>query len=81
MAVRDGVEADLTALGMSDTGEGQAALLLAARLDAADGEQGGGMAAMARELRILMADLRARSIPPDDDPLERLKGKRDKRRG
>ncbi len=80
-SVRSGVVADLTAMGMLTSGEGQAALVLADALDSpAEDASVSGLAAAARELRMLLADMRARPRAKDEHPLDQLKAKRDSRK-
>lgn len=81
MSVSSGVMADLQALGLTDSGEGQAALTLAEQLDSpAEDETSTGRAALVRELRMVMAGLRARPAKTAADPLDELEAKRAKRR-
>jgi hypothetical protein len=81
MSVFESVEKDLKTLGLSDSSEGAAALVLAARLDVPDDSDSvAGLAAAARELRQLMEGLRARPVAAVADPLDELVSRRTKRR-
>jgi phosphoribosyl-dephospho-CoA transferase len=79
--VFDGILADLAALGLAASGEGRAALVLASRLDDQLGEEStAALAAAARELRMIMNDLRGRPVGQLADPLDELEAKRARRR-
>jgi hypothetical protein len=81
MSVFESVEKDLKALGLADSAEGSAALVLADRLDVpGESDSLAGLAAAARELRALMDSLRARPVSVKADPLDDLASRRERRR-
>ncbi len=81
MTVRSGTYAELKELGLLKTGMGQAALLLAKRMDQAGAnDSSAGAAAAARELRMLMADMRDRPATGAVDPVDELRARRASRR-
>ena len=71
--------AQLVAIGRAESPLGAASLVLAARLDAG-ADPGSAMAAMAKELRGIMADL-LRDAPAVADPVDELKARRKARLG
>lgn len=73
------VRGELERIGKSGTPLGAAAQRLAIRLDA-DEDPGSAMAAMAKELRAIMAEL-GRSAPAAADPVDELKRRRQRRLG
>lgn len=74
------VRAELEAQGQADTPAGATALALAARLDGGVGtDPGSAVAAMSKELRMLMADL-SKSPVAGRDPVDELRERRRARR-
>lgn len=71
--------AELVALGKLDSPLGAVALTLAARLDQGQ-DPGSAMAAMAKELRVTMAEL-GRTGQAAADPVDELRRRREERRG
>lgn len=76
-SVRAAVEASLREAGKRDTAMGEAALVLAARLDAGT-DPGSAMAAMAKELRTTMTEL-TRGVSAVADPVDELRRRRERR--
>lgn len=74
------VTAELTSAGMLDSHQGQAALLLAKRLASGE-DSGASMAQVVRQLRETMTAAMAAAAPPEADPVDELRAKREKRRG
>lgn len=73
------VEAQLVSLGKESVPLGAAAVVLAARLDAA-ADPGSAMAAMSKELRTIMTEL-TRTATAAKDPVDELLARRKARRG
>ena len=65
---------ELTAAGVAHTSEGQAALLLARRIDAGD-ETANGLTALVKQHAACMTAALSKAEPAEDDPLERLRRK------
>lgn len=78
MGVADNVADQLAAMAKTDTALGATALAIAKRLDDS-GTADTAMAAMAKELRAILADL-ARDAPAKGDPVDELKRRREARR-
>ena len=78
-SIRVAVREELDRIGKADSPMGAAALKLAARLDVGE-DPGSAMAAMAKELRVTMAEL-GRSAPAVSDPVDELKRRRERRLG
>lgn len=78
-AVLAATKAQLGGIGKVDSPLGAAALVLAARLDAG-ADPGSAMAAMAKELRTIMAEL-LQSTPAVADPVDELRARRKARLG
>ena len=72
------VTAELTEAGMLDSHQGQAALLLAHRLESGE-DTGAAMAQMVRQLRETMAAALASVEPDEVDPVDELKARRESR--
>lgn len=72
------VTAELTDAGMLDSHQGQAALLLARRLESGD-DTGAAMAQMVRQLQQTMASALASVEPAEADPVDELKARRESR--
>ncbi len=72
------VTAELSAAGMLDTHKGQAALLLARRMESGD-DTGAALAQMVRQLRETMASALASAEPDEVDPVDELRAKRERR--
>lgn len=73
------VTAELTAAGMLDSHQGQAALLLARRMESGD-DAGAALAQMVRQLRETMASALSSAVPDEVDPVDELRARRDRRR-
>ena len=73
------VTAELTAAGMLDSHQGQAALLLARRMESGD-DTGAALAQMVRQLRETMASALSSAVPDEVDPVDELRARRDRRR-
>lgn len=73
------VTAELTEAGMLDSHQGQAALLLAQRLESGD-DTGAALAQMVRQLRETMASALSSAVPDEVDPVDELRARRDRRR-
>ena len=73
------VTEELIAGGVLDTSPGQAALLLAQRMELGATDTGSAVAAMSRELRSLMAEALGKSEAVSD-PMDELKARRESRR-
>jgi len=73
-SVLTAVEAQLAATGKATAPLGAAAVVLAARLDLG-ADTGSGMAAMAKELRTIVAEL-ARAAPAVNDQVDELRKRR-----
>lgn len=71
--------AELVAVTREHTPLGRAALVLAGRLDRADGDTGSSTAALARELRVTLEEA-LRDAPRTADALDDLEAQRQKRR-
>jgi hypothetical protein len=79
--VTDAVTAELRATGVVGSSAGQAALVLARRMDGAGDDVGGSaLAALARALREMMTAALATSTPAAD-PLDELLARRERRTG
>ena len=76
-SVSAAVRAELARVNKSDSSLGLAALALAKRLDEGD-DPGSAMAAMAKELRVVMNELLARA-PAVADPVDELRKRRERR--
>lgn len=72
------VTAELADAGMLDSHQGQAALLLAQRLESGD-DTGAAMAQMVRQLQQTMASALASQEPDEVDPVDELRAKRERR--
>ena len=70
--------AELTEAGMLDSHQGQAALLLAHRLESGE-DTGAAMAQMVRQLQLTMASALASVEPDEVDPVDELKARRESR--
>lgn len=70
---------ELVAGGVLDTSPGQAALLLAQRMELGTTDTGSAVAAMSRELRSLMAEALGKTETAAD-PMDELKARRESRR-
>lgn len=79
MDVTAATKAQLDAVGRADTHLGAVALALAERIDQ-NVDVGSAMAAMARELRMTMAEL-LQSAPALADPVDELRARRKARLG
>lgn len=77
VSVTTATRSQLKSIGKETTPLGQASLVLAARLDAG-ADPGSAMAAMAKELRAVLAEL-AKSAGTVADPVDELKQRRQKR--
>jgi signal transduction histidine kinase len=73
------VTEELIAGGVLDTSPGQAALLLAQRMELGTTDTGSAVAAMSRELRSLMAEALGKTEVAAD-PMDELKARRESRR-
>lgn len=73
------VAEELTAGGVLDTSPGQAAILLAQRMELGTTDTGSAVAAMSRELRSLMAEALGKTEVAAD-PMDELKARRESRR-
>lgn len=73
------VTAELTAAGMLDSYQGQAALLLARRMESGD-DTAPALAQMVRQLRETMASALSSAVPDEVDPVDELRARRDRRR-
>jgi hypothetical protein len=73
------VREELERIGKAATPMGATAMRLAGRLDAGD-DPGSAMAAMARELRLTLAELSAHA-PAVADPVDELRRRREARLG
>jgi hypothetical protein len=77
-AVAEAVRQELEAAGKLSTSIGQAALVLARRLDDPQDDTGSSSAALSKQLRTLMAEaLEDMKIP--NDPLDELRARRERR--
>ncbi len=72
------VTAELTAVGMLDTHQGQAALLLARRMESGR-DTGAALSQMVRQLRETMASALASQEPDEVDPVDELRARRESR--
>ena len=72
------VTAELTAAGMLDSHQGQAALLLARQMESGD-DTGAALAQMVRQLTATMASALASAEPAAADPVDELRSKRERR--
>lgn len=72
------VTAELTEAGMLDSHQGQAALLLAQRLESGD-DTGAAMAQMVRQLQQTMTSALAAVEPAEVDPVDELRSRRESR--
>jgi hypothetical protein len=77
-AVEQATAAELATAGRAGRPAGQCALVLARRIDQADGEPGGGLAALVREHRAALADALA-DVVPAGNPLDELRRRRERR--
>jgi hypothetical protein len=77
-AVEQATAAGLAGAGRAGSPAGQCALVLAQRIDQADGEPGGGLAALVREHRAALADALA-GVVPAGNPLDELRRRRERR--
>lgn len=73
--VTDAVTTELAAIGKTDTPEGTAAVRIARRIDA-DSEPGAALSALVKELRTVLAAVRANAKPVAADPVDELKARR-----
>jgi len=64
---------------MLDSHQGQAALLLARRMESGD-DAGAALAQMVRQLRETMASALSSAVPDEVDPVDELRARRDRRR-
>lgn len=72
------VTAELRGAGMLDSHQGQAALLLAKRLQSGE-DTGAAMAQLVRQLGQTMASAMAAAQPDEADPVDELRAKRERR--
>lgn len=79
LTIEDAVRAELTELGRLNSALGQQALELARRMSTED-EFGAGVASLSRELRAVMVEVAANAAPAENDPLDELRARRDRKR-
>lgn len=71
--------AELATAGMLDSHQGQAALLLARRMESGD-DTGAALAQMVRQLRETMTSALLSAVPDEVDPVDELRARRDRHR-
>lgn len=73
------IRATLTESGVLDTPNGQLALKLAGRIENQSNDSGSSIAALSKELRLVMAEAMNRVVAADD-PIDELQRRRESRR-